>query len=102
MFGSGSGQTDTPIVVHIQVDIHSVAKSFTASLSRQPKQAHVDTILKDFLGLFPLRSPSEGVLQNCTNVQANWLPVVLEVHFRTQEGTHSVHHLGLISLSLSL
>lgn len=94
MFGLGQGQTDTLIVVHIQVDIHSVAKIFILSLSRPSKQAHVVTIRKASLTLF---FPSEGVLQNCTNVRANWLPVVLEVHFRTQEGTRSVHHLGLIS-----
>ena len=62
-----------------------------------PKWAHVVPILKNSLGWFPLRSPSERVFENCTNVRTKWLPAELEVHFRTQEGTHSVHHLGLIS-----
>ena len=90
MFGLGLGQTDTLIVVHIQVDIHSVAEY-------EVYRTHVGSIWKDSSEVGGLSSENRPILRDRLELDHCTLPVELEVHYRTQEGTHSVHHLGLIS-----
>ena len=57
----------------------------------------VASILKDSSEVGGLYSENFPNLRSFLEFYHCTLPVELEVHYRTQEGTHSVRHLGLIS-----